>query len=310
MHSITDCVAGVSLGILVWAIHALFWPFIEHWVVAPQAPATFTALGSWIGPVCIATLAGIMVHRHPQPAEDCPCFEDAIAFVSVIAGALTGCWGAERAGFGKFTSHMAGSPFAFLHLQDASAEEWTTAVRDTTAWWGMATAKLFFGISVIFAWRILAKSVLHHLLPTTFRLLARAFALPARRFYTPATEYDGAVPMASPGVDGVGGLRPIPSVIDLPGSFHFGEEDGWEGNGERYVGARRVKAPAVNRKKVVKGEKKGGWQAGSKSDGKNEGYFVGSAGRGVEDAVGAGDELIIHYDADGLFTFILTSQRN
>lgn len=27
---------------------------------------------------------------HPEPAENCPCFEDAIAFVSVFAGILVG----------------------------------------------------------------------------------------------------------------------------------------------------------------------------------------------------------------------------
>src|ERR1700732_1936696 len=64
------------------------------------------------------------------------------------------------------------------------------------------------GIFVIFAWRILAKSILHMILPPTFRLLAQAFTLPHRRFYTPATDYKN-VPSEL-------GLRPIPSVIDLP----------------------------------------------------------------------------------------------
>jgi dihydrosphingosine 1-phosphate phosphatase len=70
------------------------------------------------------------------------------------------------------------------------------------------------GIFVIFAWRILAKSVLHMILPPTFRLLAQAFTLPHRRFYTPATDYKN-VPSEL-------GLHPIPSVIDLP--EHLGME--------------------------------------------------------------------------------------
>lgn len=31
-----------------------------------------------------------LVFYHPAPAEDCPCFEDAVAFVSVFAGILVG----------------------------------------------------------------------------------------------------------------------------------------------------------------------------------------------------------------------------
>ena len=52
------------------------------------------------------------------------------------------------------------------------------------------------------------------ILPPTFRLLAQAFTLPNRRFYTPATDYKN-VPSEL-------GLRPIPSVIDLP--EHLGME--------------------------------------------------------------------------------------
>ena len=45
-------------------------------------------------------------------------------------------------------------------------------------------------------------------LPPTFRLLSHLFTLPHRRFYTPATDYTSVPPEK--------GLRPIPSVIDLP----------------------------------------------------------------------------------------------
>ena len=61
---------------------------------------------------------------------------------------------------------------------------------------------------MIFAWRLVAKPVLHAILPPIFRLLAHAFTLPHRRFYTPATDYQ-KVPQEK-------GLHPIPSVIDLP----------------------------------------------------------------------------------------------
>ena len=45
------------------------------------------------------------------------------------------------------------------------------------------------GILVIVMWCILAKSVLHMILPPKFLLLAQAFMLPNRRFYTLATDY-------------------------------------------------------------------------------------------------------------------------
>lgn len=154
-----------------------------------------------------------MVNQHPVPIDDCPCFEDAIAFVSVLMGSLLGRWHAVHYGFGAsfFGSTMPGS----------AGSGWA----DRGMWWSAATVKMVFGTSftfrtceysiytregilVIFTWRILAKSVLHMILPPTFRLLAQGFTLPNRRFYTPATDYKN-VPSEL-------GLRPIPSVIDLP----------------------------------------------------------------------------------------------
>jgi hypothetical protein len=32
------------------------------------------------------------VHYHPQPVDDCPCFEDAIAVLAVVFGTFTGHW--------------------------------------------------------------------------------------------------------------------------------------------------------------------------------------------------------------------------
>lgn len=33
-----------------------------------------------------------LVHYHPEPVDDCPCFEDAIIILSVFLGAGLGHW--------------------------------------------------------------------------------------------------------------------------------------------------------------------------------------------------------------------------
>jgi hypothetical protein len=33
-----------------------------------------------------------LVHYHPEPVDDCPCFEDAIAILAVILGSFLGHW--------------------------------------------------------------------------------------------------------------------------------------------------------------------------------------------------------------------------
>ena len=165
-------------------------------------------------PVCL-----LLVHFHPQPVDDCSCFEDAIAFISVILGGFLAWWHGAYAGIDVqlLQTVMPGG------VQDV----WTLA--EKLRWCSLAGAKVGMGalhfsvrypypqtnslptgILVIFVWRLLAKAILHLVLPPLFRALAHYFNLPHRWFYTPATDYTH--------MPAENGLHPIPSVIDLPGS--------------------------------------------------------------------------------------------
>ena len=63
-------------------------------------------------PVVIISLGAILVNQHAEPVDDCPCFEDAIAFVSVVIGTTVGKWHAANWGFdinsGYFVSKTPG----------------------------------------------------------------------------------------------------------------------------------------------------------------------------------------------------------
>jgi len=187
MHSATDCVAGVVMGAAVWAAYEGVKPALERWL----------ASGSWSVPLTTIPACLLMVHFHPQPVDDCPCFEDAIAFVSVVLGGWLARW------------HIAYADLSSSYLSSASTMPGSlfTTWDARALWWGVALLKVGTGVLVIFAWRILAKVILHRVLPPLFRALAACVRLPNRRFYTPATDYAHVEPAE--------GLRPIPSVIDL-----------------------------------------------------------------------------------------------
>lgn len=303
MHSFTDCVAGVTLGTLIWAIQGIWYPALENWIIS--GPSSDSVWHYWFVPIVITVVCGVMVHRHPQPAEDCPCFEDAIAFVSVVAGVQLAQWGAVYAGYPdeRLTSVMPGRPFALFSQDLPFSEAW----RDSSLWWGMALLKLTLGILLIFVWRIVAKFVLHNILPAFFRMLAykvlprleyinilpKGSELPNRRFYTPATEYDGAVPED--------GLHPIPSVIDLPSTVH--EKGGMYNRDSEYGRMTRRKGREVKhdgRRRFEKSE-----APGDEKDeylapiGAQNGSIYGGA-YAQSDSDALSDEVVKHYDADGL----------
>jgi hypothetical protein len=88
-------------------------------------------------PLAIVPLSLIMVNQHPVPVDDCPCFEDAIAFVSVLMGSLLGRWHAVQNGFDPsfFATSMPGS----------GGLGWA----DRGMWWSIASLKMIFGTSLI-----------------------------------------------------------------------------------------------------------------------------------------------------------------
>ncbi|KAM5541821.1 hypothetical protein V8D89_004550 [Ganoderma adspersum] len=258
MHSFTDCIVGVALGAGIWGLHILCGEYVDNWVRG----------NGFIVPAVIVPLCLYLVHRHPQPVDDCPCFEDAIAFVSVVMGMFVARWYMEHYGFDE--------SFFARPMPGASWATWS----DVVTWWSTAAIKMVIGVLTIFVWRIVAKSFCHFVLPPTFRFLSHTFTLPHRRFYTPATDYTSVPPEK--------GLRPIPSVIDLPSMVEY-EVDGVAASS---TAPRRREGPQIkNRRggrqemdeKVVALNEKGA------SSAKGQGEMEEPSGKDVK-----------HYDADVL----------
>ncbi|KAI6021740.1 hypothetical protein PISMIDRAFT_27717 [Pisolithus microcarpus 441] len=191
MHSATDCVVGAALGAGIWGAYVMVYDTIER----------LLSSSSWTVPCTVVPVCLLLVHFHPQPVDDCPCFEDAIAFISVILGAFVARWHAVYAGIDDRLLQTV--------MPGGHGADWTFG--EKLRWCLIACLKVNVGIIIIFIWRLLAKSVLHFVLPPLFRALALCFDLPNRRFYTPATDY-AHVPTEN-------GLHPIPSVIDLPSAL-------------------------------------------------------------------------------------------
>ena len=131
----------------------------------------------------------------------------------------------------------------------------------------------------IFAWRIIAKFLLHRILPPMYRFLSQLMTLPNRRFYTPATDYKN-VPQDKH-------LRAFPSVLDLPGMVEL-EVDGVSTAASRrlVLSKRDIKLRSVR----GRSEK----AAGIAPNGVGLGMSLGLEELGGKDA-----EVVKHYDADG-----------
>ncbi|THU78390.1 hypothetical protein K435DRAFT_887845 [Dendrothele bispora CBS 962.96] len=231
----------------------------------------YTAMHSFIDCLVGVTLGAV---------DDCPCFEDAIAFLSVVLGQLLSRWFA----------HSLRPKGSFLG--DLTYTAIPRALDDILLWWTIAAAKMILGILIIFTWRLLAKSLLHLILPPMFRFLSRMFSLPNRRFYTPATDYKSVPSEFNSSESGLG-LRPIPSVIDLPGTgLGVGIEVGGIGSG--------VGVDGRNRSEIKSRAEKGKVNGVMEKDSVGNGVGVGEQDNGKEDTT------VKHYELMDYLPLILT----
>ncbi|KAI1480742.1 PAP2-domain-containing protein [Daldinia eschscholtzii] len=174
MHGFVDVIIGSLMGAIISLIEFYGGPALDLYLEE-----------SWVSLCGLLLIIIILIRVHPEPADDCPCFDDSVAFAGVMMGLEIGTWR-----FGR--SSWADIPF------DAAALGWAAVA-----------LRILFGVLVIFAWREVAKPSLLKGLPHLFRLIeVWGLSLP-RRFFMPASEYKN-IPLRLR-VDNV-----MPNVSDLP----------------------------------------------------------------------------------------------
>lgn len=183
MHGFLDVIIGSILGAAISAFECIYGAQIDRYLHG----------SSWGAAATVVLVIIVLIRVHPEPADDCPCFDDSVSFAGVMIGIELGGWH-YAAGNWAWNVPVAGTvPFDLEHLG-----------------WSVAIARLVVGVLVIFAWREVMKPALLKFLPHLFRVIEKyGFILP-RKFFMPASEYK-KIPSRLK-VDNV-----MPSVSDLPG---------------------------------------------------------------------------------------------
>jgi hypothetical protein len=162
MHGFLDVIIGSIMGAGITILEYYYGPPLD---AAMQ-------YGSWMAPAVVTLVVFIFVRIHPEPADDCPCFDDSVAFAGVVIGLEAGTWNVGR---------------SFLAHAEASM-----GVLPYTSW--VVPARMVVGIIAILLWRECMKPTMLKVLPHAFRLIeSTGFDLP-RRFFTPASEYKSVPP--------------------------------------------------------------------------------------------------------------------
>ncbi|CAK3926704.1 Dihydrosphingosine 1-phosphate phosphatase [Lecanosticta acicola] len=169
MHGFFDVVFGAALGALIAIGRVLCGPVFDAWIIA----------GGWIRITATVTALALTVRFHPEPADNCPCFDDSVAFVGVVMGACIATW------------HRARWLTGTVHPDIALADMYPFSNRDLSK----AAARLVLGIVLIFLWRASMKPLLLRGLPPVFRFVGHYGLRIPRRYFLQSRDYSTVPPL-------------------------------------------------------------------------------------------------------------------
>jgi hypothetical protein len=160
MHGFFDVIVGSVLGALL---------ALAQWTCA-HAIDQYLYTGDWTAPLMIALVVIVLVRIHPEPADDCPCFDDSVAFAGVMIGVELGHWHYAFSGWAWDYPVLGTVPFRLVDMG------WTKSV-----------LRIALGVVTIFAWREVMKPTLLRVLPPIFRVLENLGLNLPRRFFVQAS---------------------------------------------------------------------------------------------------------------------------
>lgn len=185
MHGFLDVIIGSIIGAAISAVECIYGADIDNYLHS----------SSWLAPVTVAIAIICLIRVHPEPADDCPCFDDSVAFAGVMIGCELGDWHYAAGNWAWDIPVPATVPFDLEHMG-----------------WAVVIARVVVGVLVIFTWREVMKPTLLKGLPHLFRIIEKSGLSLPRKFFMPASEYK-KIPSRLK-VDNV-----MPSVSDLPSLF-------------------------------------------------------------------------------------------
>lgn len=160
MHGFFDVIIGSMLGALLSLIQCIYGEVFDSYIHSDSLMALSIVI----------LIIAVLVRIHPEPADDCPCFDDSVAFAGVLIGAEIGYW------------HYAASGLAWNDPVPA-----TVPFRLEEIGWLKAIARIVVGVLIIFAWREVMKPALLRVLPPIFRVIEKLGLSLPRKFFVQAS---------------------------------------------------------------------------------------------------------------------------
>jgi hypothetical protein len=166
MHGFLDVIIGSSLGALLTYMQIQWGERLNDWVVE----------GSIFHPLILMFVIFFVVRTHPEPADDCPCYDDSVAFSGVVVGINWAYW------------HVL-QPHALLPLLKDTFPYVTEVPPGVPFLTWKTLVRIPVGVVIIVVSRSITKPFLLKVLPPLFRTLEYLDLDLPRRFFLRSSQY-------------------------------------------------------------------------------------------------------------------------
>lgn len=164
MHGFLDIFTGSAVGLAV---------FLFRFYLGEKWDTLMFSHGYTFGIALILGLYLFMIHIYPEPIDDCPCFDDSVAFVGVLIG--------------LDLSHLIGyQTRLFFNLNDFGDYYLVPFVNNGGTF--KILARFFLGVGLVITWKSISKPVIFTILPPVYKIIG--VYLPRRNYISTAHTRD------------------------------------------------------------------------------------------------------------------------
>jgi dihydrosphingosine 1-phosphate phosphatase len=182
MHGFTDVICGSLLGAAIAMVQIRHGDDVYAWLCG----------GGYMHMLIVIVTMLVLVRVHPEPADDCPCFDDSVSFAGVQIGCMFGAWTYTGTRFAWEAPVPGSVPFELA-----------------TIGYVKAALRIVLGVLIVFVWREVAKPFCLTNLPKLFRVLEKLDLSLPRKWELRASQYTVVPPLRRD--DNV-----LPSASEIP----------------------------------------------------------------------------------------------
>lgn len=163
MHGFLDIIAGSLIGFVLFIYRVSFGVVVDKWLLESHNDST---LGLILTPIVIVSFFVLLIHVHVEPVDDCPCFDDSVAFLGVLIGLELSHWLAYVTGFFANRNRIHDFIMIEYHFEELGYLK--------------SILRVIVGILIVVLWKVISKQVVFTILPPLYKLIG--IYIP-RRFY-------------------------------------------------------------------------------------------------------------------------------